>query len=122
MPAELLDAPELGDLAREYARLHDEYDAARVELVNIKSRGPAAEEADRAALAAACAAGKPDPGTAHVQELKQATEAQRRRVVGLAYATRAAFGELCSALYTRTDACVTSFARRPRLRVSGSTP
>src|SRR4051794_11693852 len=82
MPPELFDSP-LGELATEYVRLRDEFNAAVAELRVLRGRAPAAKEADRATLAAAMAAGERDPGDANLRKLEREFAAQRRRVDGL---------------------------------------
>jgi hypothetical protein len=87
VPIELSDL----DTVREYQRLREQLVEATAELRELASGEGAAAEADRTALAAAMASGKPDPGDKHLTALAEQVEAQQRRVNGLADAARAAY-------------------------------
>lgn len=100
IPPEIADRDE----AREVKRLHDECLEAVAGLRELAAQEGAAVEADRHALAAACAAGKPDPGDRALTALRDKVAAQQRRVIGLADAWGEAYARLRALVATDRDA------------------
>ena len=94
----LIDSSPLADVVATYRRLRAEHDAARAEQARLERERPAAEQADRAALATALAAGKRDPGDQQQDALEEKIAAAQRRVGGLVDATSAALLDVRAAV------------------------
>lgn len=101
-PPELFTSPYAKE-ANEYVRLRDESRRARAELAALVAQRDQAAASDRRALTDAMAAGKKDPGDPATTRLVADVTAGRRRLDGLARATRRAFNALLAALDADAD-------------------
>jgi hypothetical protein len=93
LPAEVTGAPFAASCA-EFERLRNLFQSARSELAKLAQQAPVAAARDKEELAAALAAGKPDPGDRHTAKLAKDFAAKKRVVVGLADATHKAHREM----------------------------
>jgi uncharacterized protein YukE len=110
LPPQTVDSP-IGDADKEYRRLLAAYDDAIDELHTLAARGPEAAANDRAALAKAMAAGRPDPGDKATAKLHDEFVAQQRKVNGLADAIDVAYDALRRAIDEHADEFADTLAK-----------